>query len=136
MMNNIFHQNKKLIAINDGKNIARRGAKLPDSTINGEKSYPLVNIGELIFKTTCMAIYMTKKHKNNRIKIWIFWACRWLLYCIISYCTIWLFRWSTFWNPIFVFYKRLAILSFSSMMGVCRKSLFNMKNLYSKTPMG
>ena len=71
MMNNIFCQNMKLIAINDGENIARRGAKLPDSSINGEKSYSLVHIGELIFKTTCMATYMMK-NKNNRIKIWIF----------------------------------------------------------------
>jgi len=45
LIENIFNQNKKLIAINDRKIIAIRGAKVSDSTINGGKSYPLVQVG-------------------------------------------------------------------------------------------
>ena len=56
---NIFHQNKKLIAtINDRKDIARRGVKAWHSTLHCGKYYPLVHIGERIFKTTRMAMYM------------------------------------------------------------------------------
>ena len=33
MMKHIFHQNKKLIAINDRKNIGRKGAKVLNSTL-------------------------------------------------------------------------------------------------------
>ena len=39
---NIFIQHKKLIAINNNNKSGQRGAKVPDSTINGGKSYPLV----------------------------------------------------------------------------------------------
>ena len=41
MMKYIFFiQNKKLIAINNNNKSGRRGAKVPDSTTNGGKSYP------------------------------------------------------------------------------------------------
>ena len=59
----IFNQNKKVIQINNNKESRRRGAKLPDSTINCGKSYPLVHIGERIFKTTHMAIYVGNQNK-------------------------------------------------------------------------
>ena len=52
-----FNQNKKMITINKRKESGQRGAKLPDSTINGGKSYPLVHIGDWIFKTTQRATY-------------------------------------------------------------------------------
>ena len=66
-----FNQNKKKIAINNDKTSGRRGVKTLSSTINGGKSSLLVYIGEQIFQTTCMAMYMMKI-KNNRIKIWKF----------------------------------------------------------------
>ena len=68
MLKIIFNHNKKLMAINDKKNIARKGVKVWYSTLHFEKCYPLVHIGERIFKSTCMAKYMMK-NENNRIKI-------------------------------------------------------------------
>ena len=58
LIENIFNQNKKLIARKNNKKGGRRGAKVSDLTSNGGKSYLLVKIEEWIFQTTRMAMYM------------------------------------------------------------------------------
>ena len=60
----IFNQNKKLIAINNNNKSDQRGAKVPDSTINGGKRYPLVKGKDWIFQSTCMAMYMVGNQKK------------------------------------------------------------------------
>ena len=103
-MKNNFKQIKKLIAINDRKNIARRGTKTMKSTLYCGKCYPLVHIGERIFKTTRRAMYMMK-NENNRIKIWIFWGDRRILHCLIRYCGARLGYHSTTRIRIIIFHK-------------------------------
>ena len=66
-----FNQNKKLIARNDRKNIARRVLKVWHSTLFYGKFSLLVHIGKRIFQTTRRAMYMME-NENNRIKIWKF----------------------------------------------------------------
>ena len=55
-MTNIFHQNKKLIAINDLKNIVDWGGKAQHSTLYCRKLYLGVYEGELILETTQMTM--------------------------------------------------------------------------------
>jgi len=64
MIKNNFNQNKKLIAINDRKIIANWGGKARHSTLYCGKCYPLVYIGDSIFKTTRMAMYMVVNQKK------------------------------------------------------------------------
>ena len=59
-----FNQNKKLIAINNNNKSGRRGAKARHSTLHCRKCYPLLQIGEWIFKSTRMAMYMVGNQKK------------------------------------------------------------------------
>ena len=63
MMKNMFHQNKKLIAIhNRKKEIETERPGIPQSMVE-KLSTKLVQIGELILKTTQIATYMIGNQK-------------------------------------------------------------------------
>ena len=62
--NNIFIQNKKLIAINNNNKSGWQGVTMPDSTINSGKSYLLVQVGEWTLQTTRMGMYMVGNQNN------------------------------------------------------------------------
>ena len=65
LIENIPNQNEKLIAINDRKNIRRRGAEAWHSTLYCSKCYPLVHTGDWNFKTTRMTMYTVGNQKCN-----------------------------------------------------------------------
>ena len=134
--NIFFIQNRKLIAINNDNKSGRRGAKVPDSTTNGGKSYPLIQVVEWIFQTTRMGVSIwweikkrNQKYTNSEVNAGfsiVFLVILLSGYSIGAHLEV-RFPFSTRYLPIW-WYSRL--------MCGGRKSLFNMKNLYSKNTNG
>ena len=67
MMENIFNQNKKLIAIYDRENIAQRGVKALRSTLYCGKCFSYVYKGDSILESTSMAMNSMVENESNRI---------------------------------------------------------------------
>ena len=122
MIKNIFSQNKKLIAVNDQKNVSWKGTKARHITFYCGKCYPLVNIDEQIFKTT-QRRYIRGGYLNNK-KIKLFWGDCWILHCSFSYCTIWSIPSSIFRSPFSIFLTRDLPISWFFKHAICYVYVF------------